>query len=199
MRKQYLLHSYKLLTCRMKGLYGNFSAKLVIVFSNKIVWKKKNLGNVWGRIIFESREPIDLLYLLFAKRITNYQQYLLTRTKIWNVSRNSNGIESKTIWKIILANASSRMKMNFSPRDSVVTFGWTGCPKRDSLSSLKKIIVKYFIAYKAEMVPDWRSIVITDHLCEGAKTIVLYYLLRFSSSGTFHENCFGSILTQFSN
>lgn len=138
MRKQYLLHSYKLLTCRMKGLYGNFSAKLVIVFSNKIVWKKKNLGNVWGRIIFESREPIDLLYLLFAKRITNYQQYLLTRTKIWNVSRNSNGIESKTIWKIILANASSRMKMNFSPRDSVVTFGWTGCPKRDSLSSLKK-------------------------------------------------------------
>lgn len=46
MRKQYLLHSYKLLTCRMKGLYGNFSAKLVIVFSNKIVWKKKNLGNV---------------------------------------------------------------------------------------------------------------------------------------------------------
>lgn len=67
----------------MKGLYGNFSAKLVIVFSNKIAWKKKNLGNAWGRFILESRESIDLLYfLLFAKRITNYQQYLLTRTKI---------------------------------------------------------------------------------------------------------------------
>lgn len=95
---------WKLLTCRMKGLYGNFSATLVIVFSNKIAWKKKNLGNVRGRIILESRD----LYLLFAKKITNYQQFVNVN-KIWKVTRNSNGIESKHIRKIILAKALSRI------------------------------------------------------------------------------------------
>lgn len=95
---------WKLLTCRMKGLYGNFSATLVIVFSNKIAWKKKNLGNVRGRIILESRD----LYLLFAKKITNYQQFV-NENKIWKVTRNSNGIESKNIWKIILAKVLSRI------------------------------------------------------------------------------------------
>lgn len=38
-----------------------------------------------------------------------------------------------------------------------------GVPEETRYLRLKKIIVKYFIAYKAEMVPNWRSIVITDH------------------------------------